>query len=76
MTKITVKIGQYDVRDGDDHFRYNVTKVMKKTAEVQTSSRYKGVMWDFDTNDRFSIRLLSTLIKRATFTPFENKRKK
>tara|TARA_Y100000310_G_scaffold196485_1_gene196556 strand:- start:24 stop:248 length:225 start_codon:yes stop_codon:yes gene_type:complete len=69
-----MRIGQYDVRDGDDHFRYNVTKVMKKTAEVQTSSRYKGVMWEFDTNDRFSIRLLLALTKEATFTPFEDEK--
>ena len=42
-----VRIGQYDVYDDPFIFRYQVTKVMKKTAEVRSYSRYGSNSWKF-----------------------------
>ena len=66
-----VRIGQYDVYDDPFIFRYQVTKVMKKTAEVRSYSRYGSNSWKFyGINYRFSIPLLLGLTKKAIFTLF------
>ena len=37
-----IKVGQYDVPDGDFQHRYLVYKIMPNTAEVLSKISYKG----------------------------------
>ena len=67
-----MKIGQYDVSDGQFSFRYIVHKVMKKTADVASLTSHMGSDYRGKRCYRYPLDLLIEQVKNARYTSFDN----
>lgn len=62
-----VRIGQYNVQDGDFEWRYIVHAVYKKTADVAIVDYYKDTWTSSGRYARYPLDLLEEQIEDATF---------
>ena len=68
---IELKLGQYDIFDGDFSFKYVVHKIMKKTADVGSFTSYKGSSYNGRRFRRYPIDVLKQQINTKLPTLFK-----